>query len=90
LIDGRTSKIKVHLSLCLPYYVCAGTVAVTFSSALYWDNTAFFEDCGLYYKSKLQLKSNSSEIFPVNSKFIFDSTTIKLTKLKLKVRKSDF
>jgi len=27
-----------------------------------------------YYKSKLELKSNSSEIFPVNCKFICAST----------------
>jgi len=28
---------------------------------------------GQYYKSKLELKSNSSEILPVNCKFICDS-----------------
>jgi len=31
-------------------------------------------DTGPYYKSKLELKSNSSDIFPVNRKFISDST----------------
>jgi len=29
---------------------------------------------GPYYKSKLELKSNSSEILPIDSKFICDST----------------
>jgi len=29
---------------------------------------------GPYYKSELELKSNSSEIFPVNCKLICDST----------------
>jgi len=40
-----------------------------------------------YYKSELELKSNSSEILPVNCKFIY---LIKSTKLKLEVLKSDF
>jgi len=31
-------------------------------------------DLGPYYKSKLELKSNSSKILPVNYKFICDST----------------
>jgi len=31
-------------------------------------------DLGPYYKSKLELKSISSEILPVNCKFICDST----------------
>jgi len=30
------------------------------------------QDLGPSYKSKLELKSNSSEIFPVNCKFISD------------------
>jgi len=30
---------------------------------------------GPYYKSKLELKSNSSEILPVSCKFICDSTS---------------
>jgi len=30
-----------------------------------------FLNSGPYYKSKLELKSNSSEILPVNCKFIF-------------------
>jgi len=38
---------------------------------------------GPYYKSKLELKSNSSESLPVNCKFICDFTRLKLTKLKL-------
>jgi len=37
----------------------------------------------LFYKSKLELKSNSSELFPVNLQ-------LKLTKLKLEVLKSNF
>jgi len=46
---------------------------------------------GPYYKSKVELKSNSSEILPVNCKFICDSMLqLKLTKLMLKVLKSDF
>jgi len=44
-----------------------------------------------YYKSKLELKSNSNEILPVNCKFTCDSILqLKLTKLKLEVLKSDF
>jgi len=45
-----------------------------------------------YYKSELELKSNSSEILPDNCKFIYDSTSIhlKLTKLKLEILTSDF
>jgi len=35
------------------------------------------------------MKSNSSEILPVNFKFTCDSILIKLTKLKLEVLKSD-
>jgi len=38
---------------------------------------------GPYYKNELGLKSNSSEILPVNCKFNCNSTPIKLTKLKL-------
>jgi len=45
---------------------------------------------GPYYKSKLEPKSNSNEILPVNCKFICYSTQFKLTKLKLEVLKSDF
>jgi len=32
------------------------------------------KDLGPYYKSELKLKSNSSEILPINCKFICDST----------------
>jgi len=45
----------------------------------------------LYYKSKLELKSNSSEILTVNCKFICDSILqLKQTKLKLEVLKYDY
>jgi len=43
-----------------------------------------------YYKNKLELKSNSSEILPVNCKFISGLFQLKLTKLKPDVLKSDF
>jgi len=42
-------------------------------------------DIGLYYKSKLELKSNWSKILPVNCKFICHSTSTEMTKLKLEV-----
>jgi len=45
---------------------------------------------GPYYKSKFELKSNSSEILPVNCKIICDSTLTKSDKTQLKVLKSDF
>jgi len=34
-----------------------------------------FSEAGPFSKSKLELKSNSSEILPVNCKFIRDSTS---------------
>jgi len=39
-----------------------------------------------YYKIKLELKSNSSEILPVKCNFICVLLQLKMTKLKLKVR----
>jgi len=33
------------------------------------------KDLGPYYKSKLELKSNSSEILPVNCTFIWNSVS---------------
>jgi len=44
---------------------------------------------GPYYKSELELKSNSSEILPVNCKIICIRLQLKLTKLKLEFLKSD-
>jgi len=44
--------------------VYSGTVIV--ETSLIWDQ-------GPYYKSELELKLNSSEILPVNCKFICDS-----------------
>jgi len=46
-------------------------------------------ELGPYYKSKLELKSNSSEILPVNCKFVI-LLQLKLKKLKLEVLKFDF
>jgi len=43
-----------------------------------------------YYKSKLELKSNSNEILPVNCKFICDSAPTYTDKTKLEVLKFDF
>jgi len=46
---------------------------------------------GPYFKSELELKSNSSEILSLNCKFICNSTVLqlKLTKLKLEILKFD-
>jgi len=46
--------------------------------------------CGPYYKSKLELKSNSSEIFSVNYKFICVHIFIFWLKVRLKDLKFEF
>jgi len=43
----------------------------------------------MYYKSQLELKSNSNEILPVSYKFMI-LLQLKLTKLILEVLTSDF
>jgi len=49
-----------------------------------------YRHTGPFYKSKLELKSNSSEILPANCKFFVILLQLKLTKLKLEVRTSNF
>jgi len=59
-------------------------------SPKYFNHVELHSGKGPYYKSKLELKSNSSEILPVNCKFICDLLQLKLTELKHEVLKSDF
>jgi len=51
---------------------------------------SYQENNGPYYKSKLKLKTNSSEIFPVNCKFIWVHIFLFYVRLRLKDLKFEF
>jgi len=82
-------QLQISIELEILLLLCPMCYRYTIESKLY---ASFKIDKRLrpFYKSKLELKSNLSEIFPVNCKFISIHIFIFVLKVKLKDLKFEF